>query len=56
MNFMGRFLGNKVTELNNNNVDSFIADKPHLPKCILFTNKPGNPLIFRALAMSFDVK
>jgi len=51
---MGRFLSSKVSELNNNNFDNFMADKPNIPKCILFTNKAGNPLIFRALSLTFD--
>jgi len=55
MNFMGRFLVNKVTELNNNNFDTFISERPNLPKCILFTDKAGNPLIFKALSGTFDV-
>ena len=52
---MGKFLGNKVVELNNNNFDSFMSDKPNLPKCILFMDKPGNPLVFKALSVTFDV-
>lgn len=31
-------------------------ERVNLPKCILFTEKKGNPLIFRALSVSFDKK
>jgi len=52
---MGRFIDNKATELNNNNIDTFVTERANLPKCILFTDKAGNPLIFKALSNAFDV-
>lgn len=55
MSFMGRFVDNKVNELNNNNIDNFIADRPNIPKAILFTDKAGTPLIFKSLSVNFDV-
>jgi thioredoxin-like negative regulator of GroEL len=56
VSYMGRFVGNKVQELNNNNIDSFLANQPNLPKCLLFTDKKGVPLIFKSLSITFDVK
>ena len=54
--YLGRLIPNKVTELNMNNFDSFLTDRPNLPKAILFTDKKGVPLIFKAIAVSFDVR
>jgi hypothetical protein len=55
VSYMGKFLGNKVQELNNNNIDVFLTSNPSIPKCILFTDKKGTPLVFKALSVSFDV-
>ena len=54
--YLGRFIGNKVTELNMNNFESYLADKPNLPKAIMFTDKKGVPLIFKSIAVAFDVR
>jgi len=53
--YLGKFIGNKVTELNMNNYENFLAEKPNLPKAIMFTDKKGVPLIFKSIAVSFDV-
>ncbi len=53
---MGKFLPSKVKELNNNNIDNYISDRPNIPKSILFTDKKGNPLILKALSVAFDVR
>jgi hypothetical protein len=45
-----------VIEVNATNINKFIQDTPSVPKCLLFTDKPGFPLIYRALSVSFDVK
>jgi hypothetical protein len=55
MNYMGKFIANKIKELNLNIFDSFITERPNIPKVILFTDKKGFPLIFKSLAVSFDV-
>lgn len=55
VSYMGKFIGNKVQELNNNNIDNFTSSNPNLPKCILFTDKKTTPLVFKALSVSFDV-
>lgn len=53
---MGRYIGSKLVEINNNSIDTFEKERPHIPKAILFTEKKGNPLIFRALSVAFDKK
>ena len=55
VSYMGKFIGNKVKELNMNNLESFLSDNHNLPKTILFTDKKGTPLIYRALSVAFDV-
>jgi len=55
VSYMGKFIGSKVTELNMNNLDNFVNSNPNLPKTILFTDKKGVPLIFKALSVTFDV-
>lgn len=54
--YLGKFIGNKVIEVNNNNVDNFLTESHNLPKAVLFTDKKGFPLIFKALSVQFDVK
>lgn len=53
--YLGRFFNNKAVELNNNNIDNYVSEDPNLPKVILFTDKKGVPLIFKALSVLFDV-
>ena len=53
---LGRYVGSKLFELNNNNIDNFMNERVNLPKCMLFTEKKGNPLILKALSVSFDKK
>jgi thioredoxin-like negative regulator of GroEL len=55
VSYLGKFVENKTNELNNNNIDTFVNNNPNLPKCLLFTDKKGVPLIFKALALAFDV-
>lgn len=56
VSYLGKFMGNKALELNNNNFESFLSGNPNLPKSILFTDKKGIPLIFKALSVNFDKK
>lgn len=49
-----RFVGSRVVEVTQNNYDTFINDNPGKPKVILFTDKKGTPLIFKALSSHFD--
>ena len=55
LSYLGRFIGNKVLELNNNNFDEFITNKSNIPKVHLFTNKKNVPLLFKRLSLQFDV-
>lgn len=50
-----KFITNKAIEINSNNYDTFISDDPSKPKVLLFTDKKGTPLIYRALSSHFDV-
>lgn len=52
----GRFVGNKVIEVNSTNIHKFIQDTPSVPKALLFTDKPTVPLIYKALSVTFDQK
>jgi thioredoxin-like negative regulator of GroEL len=54
--YMGKFMNNKSIDINNNNHDNFVNDDVHLPKCFLFTDKKGVPLIYKALSVTFDVR
>ena len=55
ISYLGRFIGSKVQELNNNNFDEFIQGRTNIPKVLLFTNKKNIPLIFKRLSLQFDV-
>ena len=55
ISYLGKFVGNKCQELNNNNFDEFIHNKPSIPKVLLFTNKKTVPLLFKRLSLQFDV-
>lgn len=56
ISYLGKFVGNKAVELNNNNIDSFLSEHPNLPKMLLFTDKKTTPLIFKRLSIHFDVR
>jgi len=49
-----KFVGNRVVEVNQNNFDTFVNDNPGKPKVLLFSDKKGVPLIFKALSSHFD--
>lgn len=55
LSYLSGFVGNKVNELNNNNFDDFISDRPNIPKIILFSNKKNIPLIIKRLSLNFEV-
>jgi hypothetical protein len=42
-----------VTQLTNENLDTFQAHEEHLPKVILFSNKKGVPPLFKSLSIEF---
>lgn len=45
-----------VTEVNEDNVAGFLGDDAIVPKVLLFTDKKGLPLIYRALSNNFNNK
>ncbi len=49
-----KFISSRVVEITQNNYDTFINDNPGKPKVILFSDKKGTPLIFKALSSHFD--
>jgi hypothetical protein len=51
----GRFITSRTVEITANNLDTFINDNPGKPKILLFTDKKGVPLIYKALSSHFDV-
>ena len=55
ISYLGRFVGNRAQELNNNNFDEFINSRSNIPKILLFTNKKNIPLNFKRLSLQFDV-
>lgn len=50
-----RFISSRVVEITQNNLDTFLNDNPLTPKVLLFTDKKGTPLIYKALSSHFDV-
>jgi hypothetical protein len=56
--FLARFVPlRSVIELNTENHDAFIRDKPSVPKVILFTNKAkGIPVLFKAVSNNLEGK
>jgi len=55
-NSAAKFVGNKVIQVNGTNIHKFIHDTPSVPKCLLFTDKPIVPLLYKALSVAFDQK
>ena len=51
----GKFITSRVIEITSNNHDTFINDNPGKPKILLFTEKKGIPLVYKALSSHFDV-
>lgn len=48
------FVENKVIEITSVNHDTFIKDNPSKAKVLLFTEKEGVPVMFKALSYNFD--
>jgi hypothetical protein len=49
-----KFIGNRVIEINSNNIDTFVNDNPGKPKMLLFTETKSAPMVYRALSTYFD--
>lgn len=50
-----KWVGNRVIEITSNNHDTFKNDNPGKPKMLLFSEKKGTPIVYRALSTYFDV-
>jgi hypothetical protein len=48
--------GQRVKEINATTHSRFVDDNPSVPKVLLFTEKKGVPLIYRALSIALDKK
>lgn len=45
-----------MIEVTSSNAETFIKESPSVPKALLFTDKKGIPLIYKALSVSFEKK
>jgi len=52
----GRYVQSIVLEINSTNVAKFTQENPSVPKVLLFTDKKGIPLLFKALSTAFEKK
>lgn len=50
-----KFIGNRVIDITDNNIDIFVKGNPGKPKMLLFTDKKSAPMVYRALSTYFDV-
>merc|ERR1712166_1513479 len=48
-----RFIGNNSVEITQNNFDTYKDDRVGTPKMLLFTEKKGTPIVYRALSTYF---
>ena len=51
----GKFITSRVIEITSTNHDTFLSDNPGKPKILLFSDKKGTPLVYKALSNHFDV-
>jgi len=49
-----RFVGNRVIDINSNNIKTFLEDNPGKAKVLLFTETKSAPMVYRALSTYFD--
>ena len=45
-----------TSDVDDDNLPGFVTSDPSLPKVLLFTDKTGSPMIFRALSTAFNKK
>ena len=50
------FLTSKVQEITDDNYQQKVGENPAVPKVLLFTNKPGTPILYKAISLAFDVE
>ena len=55
-NFCARFVPSLAVDLSEENSETFLNEKPSMPKVILFTEKSGVPTLFKALSSTFEGK
>jgi thioredoxin-like negative regulator of GroEL len=53
---VSKYLQGDIKEVTDDNYDMFLAEKPSMPKVILFSEKKGLPTLFKGLAVAFDGK
>jgi hypothetical protein len=51
-----RYLHSNIVEINESNVNTFISENPSVPKALLFTEKKGNPMVYKGLSTEFENK
>lgn len=51
-----KYVRSNVIEVTSGNAETFIKESPSVPKVLLFTDKKGIPLIYKALSVSFEKK
>ncbi|EGR27306.1 hypothetical protein IMG5_198140 [Ichthyophthirius multifiliis] len=51
-----RYLHDNSVEITSANIDTFVKEHEAVPKVLLFTDKTGNPIIYKALSVSFEGK
>lgn len=49
-----KYIGSRVIEITANNAETYKSDNPGKPKMLLFTDKKGTPIVYRALSTHFD--
>lgn len=49
-----RYIGNNTVEITGTNYDTFKDDRVGTPKMLLFTEKKGTPIVYRALSTYFS--
>ena len=50
-----KYVQSNVLDIDFTNINKFTQDNPSVPKVLLFTDKKGVPLIYKALSMTFEV-
>lgn len=55
-NYCSKFVKSLVVDITDQNFQTFITEKPSMPKVILFTEKSGIPTLFKALSNTFEGK
>jgi hypothetical protein len=50
------FIQSRVQEVNDDNHVQKIGENPAVPKVLLFTDKPGVPILYKSLSLAFDKK